>query len=237
MRVAIVSAYHHEPVETIRRCVDSVKAQTHPCDHFLVADGHPIAEIDYWGVEHVRLPKAHADYGDTPRLIGAVTAYAQGYDALCWLDADNWYEPDHVRFMLAAAQTNNARVVTATRNLYRPDGSFLAVCNESNGRDFNDTNCYLLTRDAMHIACRWGFKDKRLAAIGDRLVWAEITEQFPDRAHVSVPTVNYTTLIAAHYVQRNLPPPPGAKVILQITPEEGFKSVSWPEYLELMNRK
>src|SRR5690349_5897356 len=97
MRVAVVTPYYKEPLAVLRRCVDSVKAQQIACAHIMVADGHPRPEIEDWGVEqHVKLPLSHADDGDTPRLIGTGMAHAQGFDAVCWLDADNWFEAEHV---------------------------------------------------------------------------------------------------------------------------------------------
>src|SRR5262245_48591144 len=166
MRVAVVTAYYQEPLGILQRCVDSVRAQGHPCTHILVADGHARPELDEWPVQHVKLPVSHRDIGDTPRLIGCVSAYSQGFDALCWLDADNWLEPAHVALCVALAQEQGVSVVTSARMLRRPDGSALGVCTESDGETFNDTNCYFLTREAMGSSVVWVFKQSE--RIGDR---------------------------------------------------------------------
>src|SRR5437868_3981074 len=63
LKVAVVTPYYKEPIEVLRRCLDSVAAQRAACTHFLVADGHPNPEVAQWGVEHVVLPKSHADNG------------------------------------------------------------------------------------------------------------------------------------------------------------------------------
>src|SRR5271169_5603963 len=68
--VAVVTAYCREDVAVLRRCHQSVLAQTYPCRHIMVADGFPRQEIDTWNVEHVRLERAYADTGDTPRAMG-----------------------------------------------------------------------------------------------------------------------------------------------------------------------
>ena len=96
MRVAVVTPYYKEPRGWIERCIASVAAQTHACDHFLVADGHAQDWIDGAGVRHLRLDRGHGDYGNTPRALGALLAVSEGYDAIAFLDADNWYAPEHV---------------------------------------------------------------------------------------------------------------------------------------------
>lgn len=231
MKVAIISAYHKEPLDTIKRCVDSVKAQTHTdCTHILVSDGHPLDDdvIVDWGVQHVRLPKEHADFGDTPRLVGSAMAYSQGFDALCWLDADNWIEPNHVALLVQHATIFGADVVTATRTLYWPDGRKLDLCLESDGKKFNDTNCYLVMRRAMFVAGAWVFKDTNLSVVGDRVVWKEM-QRFA-RAHCSTPTVNYTSNVAVHYTERGLEPPPEARIIIQEAGEPYPKSLLYSSF-------
>jgi len=224
MKVAVITPYYKESVEKLRRCMDSVRDQTHSCIHIMVSDGHPAEFVDIRKtkdlepegqetIQHLLLPVAHGDYGDTPRFIGTVSAYSQGFDAVCWLDADNWIEPTHVESLLELAHRKVVNVVTATRNLYRPDGSFLDICNESDGESFNDTNCYLLMREAMAVACRWGFKSKSISAVGDRVVFDSVKTLFPKRAHNVTPTVNYESYVAAHYIQRGETPPREARVI------------------------
>lgn len=214
MRVAVVSPYHREPVSVLRRCVDSVAAQTHPCTHILVADGAADPRVAGWPVQHISLPCSHADCGDTPRLIGSASAYAQGFDALCWLDADNWFEPEHVESLLDLAIQARVLVATATRMLHRSDGGVLGVCTESDGVHFTDTNCYLLLREAMPAAHAWGFKDLGHGPIGDRYMWRYVRQRVTDRVHNPRPTVNYTTRFAHHYLELGAPLPPDAKIIV-----------------------
>lgn len=201
----------------------------------MVADGFPNPVAKKNATHHIELPKSNADYGDTPRMIGATFAYTQGYDALCWLDADNWFEPNHVEEMLRAADLNPvAKIITATRNLRRIDGSLLDVDNESDGETFTDTNCYLVLREAMEISKEWVFKNRQDAIIGDRKVWAAAKKYA--REHVSVPTVNYSTMFGVHYAQRGEEPPDGAKVILSTDGGKTFDMVSWPYYVALLEQ-
>jgi len=41
MRVAVVTPYYKEPEAWLARCLTSVREQTYPVTHLVVADGHP----------------------------------------------------------------------------------------------------------------------------------------------------------------------------------------------------
>ena len=47
-RVAVITPYYKEPLAQLRQCHDSVLAQSEPCLHVLVADGHPRRRINHW---------------------------------------------------------------------------------------------------------------------------------------------------------------------------------------------
>ena len=96
--------------------------QTFPCTHIMVADGRPQAIVDRMTVQHIILPVNNRDYGDTPRGIGSVLAISQGFDAIAYLDDDNWYYPEHIETMVHLHRQSNAAVITASRNLHRLDG-------------------------------------------------------------------------------------------------------------------
>ena len=96
LRVAVITPYYRESLEMLQFCHDSVRTQTYPCTHFLVADGHARPEISGWAVQHLILPQAHGDDGNTPRCLGSLSAMKQGFDVITYLDADNWYYPNHI---------------------------------------------------------------------------------------------------------------------------------------------
>lgn len=234
MLVAVVTPYFKESLEVLKRCHDSVKAQTHSnVIHILVSDGHPCPEVDDWDVVHIKLP-ACGDYGDTPRAVGGLIASNRGVDAITLLDADNYFEPNHVETLLALQQQTGANVVTGTRKLIRLDGTELGVCNESDGVNFNDTNCYLLMKPTFGIFAYWGFKDPRAGITGDRVFWDAIRQFGGSRAHCSTPTVNYVTSFACHYQWKGENPPPGAKVIVTFTGEQYGQMISFEEYQKLV---
>ena len=91
MKVAVITPYHKVPTDWLVQCLESVRSQTYTSTHILVADGIPQDVVDTYGVQHLVLPRCHGDYGDTPRAIGSISAIGQGFDAIAWLDADNWF--------------------------------------------------------------------------------------------------------------------------------------------------
>ena len=234
MRVAVVSAYYKEPIDVLRRCHDSVMAQTSKdVFHIMVADGFPHSEVDNWNVTHVKAAHNN-DYGDTPRAIGALTASSLGADAITLLDGDNWLEPDHVETLERIHVQTGAQVVTTTRMLRRMDGSVLGVCYESNGKNFNDTNCYFLTKPTFISFMSCGFKDRRDCIVGDRMFWDTIQRMGYSRIHCMIPTTNYVTSFACHYLAFGEAPPPGAKVIVRFAGHSHSQMVSFVDFEKII---
>jgi hypothetical protein len=202
----------------------------------MVADGFAAAEIDSWeSTVHIKIPN-HADYGDTPRGVGAASAAASGFDAICFLDADNWYEPNHVETMRTIAGKTGAQVVTAVRRIFAADGRMLGVCNESNGVDFNDTNCYFLTRTAFPACAAWLFKDSSESIVGDKVFWNAVQNGGYVRVHSTLPTVNYVTTLAFHYEMFGETPPDDSRLIVQLNGHQHFQTISYAQ-LKAMARE
>jgi glycosyltransferase involved in cell wall biosynthesis len=213
MRVAVVTPYFKEPRAWIERCIASVKAQTWAdCDHLLVADGHPQGWIDGVGVRHLKLDKAHGDYGNTPRSIGGQLAIAEHYDAIVFLDADNWFEPDHIELCLETAARTGADVVTADRRFMREDGSVLPYrFGEDVSGAHVDSNCYLLMFGAFHTIPRWLMMPRPMAIWGDRFYLSSLREEGLTLARTGAATVNYLCTWADVYRVVGETPPAFAK--------------------------
>jgi glycosyltransferase involved in cell wall biosynthesis len=149
-RYAFVTPYHKEGRACLERCVASVKRQTVRADHILVADGFPQDWLDHAGVRHLRLDRAHGDYGNTPRGIGSLMAVAEGYDGIGLLDADCWLEPDHLEHCLAQAGEaglGRCGFVVTSRTLRRPDETVIDAADESPAVHV-DTSCLPRRRTA-----------------------------------------------------------------------------------------
>lgn len=210
-KVAVITPYYKTRIEWLRECHKSVKAQTYPCTHFIVADGHPYDEIDSWDAQHIKLPVNISDYGDTPRGVGSVMAMSQEFDAIAYLDADNWFYAEHIKTLVDLHKKTKAAVITSARNLHRLDGSLLGKCFEVDGENFVDTSCLLLTREAFIIIPVWWSMLPQYHCIDDRVIWAHIKARKLSRKHIDKSTVAYRTAFANHYRHFGEIPPVEAK--------------------------
>lgn len=221
LRVAVITPMYQTDPEWLAQCCRSVQAQTYPCHHFVVCDGvGPVEVAERYGAEVVTIPGPCRDYGDTPRSIGSLLAIAKGFDALVWLDADNWLLPNHIATLVELQQRTGAVVCTSSRSLQHMNGEPLGPCYEVNGTSFVDTNCYLVTRPAFDLAALWGTLPTALHKVGDRLVWSQVGRWRLSHAHSELPTVAYRTQFRIHYEHFGVTPPPDAKASIAVSPDE-----------------
>ena len=212
MRVAVITPYYREPLEVLWICHESVLKQTYRCTHFMVADGYPQTEVSTWNIEHIQLSASHCDVGNTPRGIGSMSAMNLGYDAICFLDADNWYYPNHVETMVSLHQHTGAAVCTTSRMMHRLDGSFMYVDRtDCDGKNHVDTSCFFVTSSAFRVLPIWMMMPPQLGPIGDRIFWRAVVSRGISCAHNMDPTVAFRTQYDMHYTGIGETPPPKAK--------------------------
>lgn len=213
MKVAVVTPYHAESREWLERCIQSVQAQNYAATHFLVADGVAQDWIDEVpGVRHVKLGVAHRDYGNTPRAIGGLLAVSEGFDAVCFLDADNWYAEGHVQHCVATAVRSQADYVVSRRKLVRDDGSVLPIeYGEDQDGSHVDTNCYFLRPSAFHTLARWALAPKPMASLFDRFYLQSLQKEGLSVAMTGEYTVMYLCTWSAVYRSLGEIPPAFAK--------------------------
>jgi predicted O-linked N-acetylglucosamine transferase (SPINDLY family) len=222
-RVAVVTPYFKERRAWLERCIESVKAQDHPATHIMVADGFPQDWIDGTGVRHIRFDNGFADFGNTPRALGAQAAVGDGFDAVCFLDADNWFTSDHVSRCLEAADAADARVdyVVARRNFVRDDGSVVPLKRSEDATASTpghiDTSCYFLLRGAFHTISRW-IMPRPLAVLCDRVYRAVLEAEALKCAYTTEVTVNYLCTWRGPYLAIGETPPDFAKPYIDTTP-------------------
>jgi protein O-GlcNAc transferase len=221
-RVAVVTPYYKERRAWLERCIESVRAQDYPATHFMVADGFAQDWIDGTGVRHVRFEKGFGDFGNTPRAIGAQLAVGEGFDAVCFLDADNWFTPDHVSRCLEAADAADTRVdyVVALRDFVRDDGSVVPLKKREDSTAEQpghiDTSCYFLLRGAFHTIPRW-IMPRPLAVLCDRVYRLVLDSERLKCTHTTQVTVNYLCTWRGPYLAIGETPPDFAKPYIDTT--------------------
>jgi len=172
---AIITPYYDENIKVLKRCHQSCLAQTMPVRHFFVADGTPNAELDEWDIEHIILSQSHADYGNTPRCLGALSAINLGFNPIIFLDADNWIDTDHVLDILDAKRKNpEADLICTFRHLILPTGILLEPDAEDSLMQHVDTSCLAYFESAFFQLPLWGTMTKPLSVIGDRFIYHAI---------------------------------------------------------------
>ena len=209
MQVAVVTPYYKESLGLLETCHRSVAAQEYSCRHVLVADGHPQAVLDDWPVDHLRLPLPHHDIGSTPRLIGAIHAIGLGAELICFLDADNWYAPNHVTNVVNCIAATGAAFVSCGRQLHDPSGRYLAECPNTDPKRFVDTNCMAFASPAFGLLSQWVLMPGYAHLIGDRVMLHHVRRSGLPTQHMPQASVHYRCGKAGIYRQLGLPVPPG----------------------------
>ena len=167
----MLTPYFQEPLDLLERCHKSVTLQTLPCEHILVADGFPRTELDSWPVRHIRLPTSSRNFGDTPRRIAGDAAIEGGFDAVAYLDADNWLRPRHVESLFACHLARGTPICHSARTLHRVDGTLMPLVQRGDNSLHVDTSCLLVTAGAFDLLALWGTWPAELSRIDDRMFW------------------------------------------------------------------
>jgi hypothetical protein len=212
MRIAVVTPYSREEPRVVARCIKTVKAQTVPCEHYLVADGRPLKGMEADPtLRHLVLPFAHGDGGNVARTVGGLAAAAAGCDAVAYLDVDNGYLPNHLESLQTLLASTGLPLAASWRSFHRPDGSLLKVISkeEQNGHHV-DTSCWLIARDAFDLLDAW-LMPTPLGPVCDRVFFEIVKFRGHAFASSRQRTVCYTTLYRSHYEMAKEELPPNVK--------------------------
>ena len=211
LKIAVITPYANEPVEILQQAHQSVIRQSWPCTHVLVADGSPRPEVSRWKADHLILPSAHNDIGSTPRLVGCYHAIGLGFEAVAFLDADNWYREDHIQTLVALRDLTKASFLSSGRLLCRLDGSVIHPCPSTDPERFVDTSCMMFTAGCFHLLANWVLMPSYAHLIGDRVMLHHVRRSGVQRAHSGLPTVFYRCGKDDTYLELGEPVPEGAK--------------------------
>ncbi|KAE9531786.1 glycosyltransferase [Ursidibacter arcticus] len=114
------------------RAIESVQQQSYPCKHYVFVDGeqyHQQAKIildKYPDVIATYLPMNTGADGWTNSSINAIAPFLAKEDIICYLDDDNWYEPNHIESGVKLLQDDSYDYAFSLRNLYNLKNEFLS---------------------------------------------------------------------------------------------------------------
>lgn len=198
------------------KCIQSVLDQTHQSTKmYLISDGFPKPHITsrFDNIITINLPSAHGDYGCTPRSVGAVCALNEDADIICFLDADNLLEPNHVSSLVKIYESAFARgdaldAVFSHRYIFLPGHEQLRLEDrEDLQRTHVDTSCLSFSRSAAFMWSTWGMIPNSLKPICDRVMFDLIKHHRLNVAWTGLHTVLYESNWRHHYVLAGLPVP------------------------------
>jgi glycosyltransferase involved in cell wall biosynthesis len=169
MKVAVVTPTIAS--KTLQTCIDSVKNQTYSdIIHYVFIDGSQYKTVANLALEDA--PKVsrviledNVGKGWYGHRVYAACSFLVNADAICYLDEDNWFEPNHVEKLVSKLQ-EGYQWAYSLRKIVDKDGEFLCEDNcESLGKwpvYFNkdqyhiDTSSFIIRRDvALRIGHAW----------------------------------------------------------------------------------
>ena len=147
LSVAVVTSTQGR--STITKAIQSVKDQTRKATHYVFIHG---AEYSDKTIPHladdtvaVHLPRANGGGGYGMAPVFALAPYAITEDIVCYLDDDNWYEPDHIESVVEMIEKHDLGWAYSYRKIEDNEGSFICEDNcESLGMQLNSDNQYLV---------------------------------------------------------------------------------------------
>lgn len=178
--------------ETLLKTIESVQQQTYPCQHYIFYDGVPINMEFPKNIHVTQLPVKTGGGAIMNGAICAASIFLTTEDYLCFVDDDNWFEPNHVESLMSIMRNNE--YAYSLRRLINQDGTFwMNDDGEATGHhgDLVDVNCFLMTRHlAKQVAPLW-YNTNGEVMIGDRHVWAALLQNNVPYAASGKYTVNY----------------------------------------------
>ena len=231
MRVAILTPYSREPLAVLERCHRSVGRQTVQCEHILVADGYPRAELDSWPIRHLRLASPTNNFGDTPRRIAGEAAIESGFAAVVYLDADNWLRPRHVESLIACHLARGTALCHSARTLHRADGTLMSLIQRGDNVVHVDTSCLFVTSSAFDLLSLWGSWPRELSCLDDRMLWHAAMARGYSHSFTGAFTTCYSATHVGFFRAMGEMPPADARPDLDVD-----RLISWHAALSATER-
>jgi glycosyltransferase involved in cell wall biosynthesis len=177
---------------TLSQTADSIAKQTYPCQHYVICDGVSRPQDLNPQIKVVELPNRTGVNGMMNGAICAMSAFIATEDYICWIDDDNWIEPNHIESLVEII--NDDHYAYSLRNLMSVSGEFWMRDNcESIGfhGDMIDVNCFMIKRDfAVKLAPLW-YNTTGTLMVGDRYVFNALRQNKILGKCTGLYTVNY----------------------------------------------
>ena len=200
MKIAVVTPTIAS--EHLTKCIDSVDKQTYEdIVHYIFIDGcqyEPKAREILVGSSKTRMIELEENVGKGwyGHRVYAACSFLVNADVICYLDEDNFLEPNHIETVVKKLQEGNDWVYSL-RNIHDKEGKFLCEDNcESLGKwpvYFNpevhhiDTSCFAVRRDvAVRIGHAWYGQWG-----ADRQFFGALKNHFPKYSCTNQYTTNY----------------------------------------------
>ena len=212
MKIFVVTPYDRTDPAWLRQAHISVRGQTLPATHILVAEGGHAAEIPDFVGTHIVLNRHYDDRGTTARLIGCFNAMALGADAIAFLEPENWFMPGHLKALMDIAAASQLDAIASARMLHRLDGSPMMKCPVVDGRNAIDTSCLIVLRPAFRFLAGWVSRTGADVEQTDQFVWRDMRDSGARLGFLDQPSVAYRARHAVYYQMARETPPPGAIV-------------------------
>ncbi|WP_370692246.1 glycosyltransferase [Moraxella sp. ZY210820] len=214
----------------LERAILSVQQQQYPCKHYVFVDGKQYfdkiqaLEEKYPDVIFTYLPMNTGANGWTNSYINTIAPFLIKEDIICYLDDDNWYQPEHTQVIANAFTQYEIDVAYTLRCFMTEQGEYICDDNsESLGFyhfeefgceiTFNnyhrriglkvhrgflvDTNCLAMTiQTARELAHYWTYSQQN-----DAYVWQQCLQQKKSIMATAQYTVNYVVNIKSYLLQ------------------------------------
>ena len=201
MKVAVVTPTIG--AKTLKKCIDSVDKQTYSdLTHYVFIDGEEEHGDKIWNqlqgaskVKTIRLQE-NVGKGWYGHRVYAACGFLVNADVICYLDEDNWLEPNHVETLVEKIK-GGADWAYSLRKIVDKDGEFVCEDNcESLGKwpiYFNkdqyhiDTSSFMVKRDvAIRVGQTWYGQWG-----ADRQFFGALKQYFPNFACTKEYSLNY----------------------------------------------
>ena len=157
LSVAVVTSTQGRP--TITKAIQSVQDQTRKATHYVFIHG---SEYSDKATPHladdtvaVHLPRANGGGGYGMAPVYALAPFAITEDIICYLDDDNWYEPDHIESLVEMIEKHNLGWAYSLRKIVDNEGNLICEDNceslgcipNSHQQYLVDNSCYVVRTD------------------------------------------------------------------------------------------